>query len=161
MALRKPLVLGANGLPQQLQAGDTLNAAVAGGDQVNLTNGEASPIVIGSPVYVSAANTGRLAQANAAGTSKVRGLVAAVSITNAQAGPVTLNGVLVATTGQWDAVTGGSGGLVPNTTYFLDPATAGKITATPPATVGQLLVSIGTALSTTDLSVEIGAPILL
>jgi hypothetical protein len=68
---------------------------------------------------------------------------------------------LTATTGQWDAVTGGSGGLVANTVYYLDAATAGKLTATAPTTAGQYVVEVGMALSTTELLIKTRTPILL
>lgn len=161
MPSRKPLVI-VGGQLQQLQAGDTLDAAVSGGDQVIQTNSEASPVVIGAPVYTDVANGFKKAQANAAATSKVLGIVAkSPSITNGTSGPVTTNGVVVATTLQWDAVTGGSGGLVANTTYYLDAATAGKLTATAPSTVGQYVTEVGQATSTTDFVVNPKAPILL
>ncbi len=162
MAARKPLVLGANGRPQQLQPGDTLNAVVSGGEQISLTNDEASPVVCGAPVYVDAANGFKKAQANAAATAEPIGLVAtAPSIANGVAGAVQVSGLLTLTTVQWDAVTGGTGGLTPNTNYFLDPATAGKLTSTAPSTAGQLVNMIGKATSTTDLDIQIAGPILL
>lgn len=161
MALRKPLVI-VSGVVQQIQAGDTLDAAVAGGDQIILTNDEASAVVIGAPVYIDANDGFKKAQANAAATTKVRGLVAkAPNIANATTGPVQTNGVLTATTAQWDAVAGTTGGLTAGTTYYLDPATAGKITPSAPSTVGQYVVTIGVAISTTELSIEIAQPILL
>lgn len=162
MANRKPLVIGADGRPQQLQAGDTLQATVTGGEQQQLTNGNAGAIVVGSPVYITTNDTCDKAQANAAGTKEVRGLVSqAPSIGAGLTGAVQLAGVLALTTAQWDAVAGTSGGLTANTPYFLDPATAGKITSTPPTTVGQYIVELGTALSTTELDVDVGRPILL
>jgi hypothetical protein len=86
MALRKPVVV-VNGQLQQLQAGDTLDAPQSGGDQIILTNDEASPVVIGAPVYMDAVSGFKKAQANAAGTKNVIGLVAkSPSITNATDG---------------------------------------------------------------------------
>ena len=161
MAIKKPLVMGSNGLPQQLQSGDSL---AVGGSTVNLvtqTNGEAGAIVIGAPVYQFAAGSVKKAQANAAGTSDILGLVYDVSITNGASGQICTDGVMTATTTQWDAVAGTTGGLTFGTKYFLDPATAGKLTSTVPTTVGQLVVFVGTALSTTDLEVSIEPEILL
>src|SRR5262245_52941252 len=103
MALRKPLVQNA-GAVQQLQAADTLDVpALAGGDVVVQTNDEASPIVICAPVYSDAADGVKKAKADASGTSKVLGLVAVASIANGASGNIQLNGVLSATTTQWDA----------------------------------------------------------
>lgn len=161
MSLRKPLVIGPDGLPQQLQAGDTLDAAQGGGDVQVMTNGNAGAVVIGSPVYCSANGTFDKARANAGSTSKVIGLVKTSSVASTASGEVVISGVLTATTGQWDTITGGSGGLTKDTVYFLDAATAGKLTATAPTSVGQYIVPVGIALSTTELKVDCGLPILL
>jgi len=161
MALRKPIVLNA-GSYQQLQATDTLDApGIAGGDTVIQTNGNAGALVIGTPVYSSANDTVDKAQANAAGTASIIGLVSATSIANGTTGTIQLNGVLAATTGQWDIAFGTAGGLVKNTVYFLSAATAGLGTATAPSTVGQLVVRIGIAISTTELFINVQPPILL
>lgn len=162
MALRVPLVLGTDGLIQQLQSGDSLNAAVTTSQARSITNGESSAaIVCGAPVYMTAADTVKRAQGNAKSTSKVIGLGLDASIAAAATGNVQVGGVLVLTTVQWDAVAGTTGGLTFNTDYFLDPANAGKITATAPSTVGQCNVRVGTALSTTELRMILAEPILL
>ena len=161
MAVKKPLVVGTNGKPQQLQSGDSITVATTSSDVVTRTNSEAGAIVIGTPVYDFSAGTVKKAQANAVGTATVTGLVYDTSITNATSGQIVTDGLLVATTTQWDAVAGTTGGLVFNTTYFLSPTTAGLLTATVPTTVGQLVVEIGVAWSTTDLNVNIKSEILL
>jgi hypothetical protein len=160
MTLRKPLVI-ISGQIQQLAAADTLDALVSEKDMLSLSNGEASAIVIGTPVYVSAASTCKKAMANAAGTTNAIGLVATASVAAAALGSVQSDGVLTATTAQWDAVAGTTGGLAFGTLYFVDPATAGKITATAPTTSGQYVAPIGRALSTTDLEITIAPTILL
>lgn len=162
MALKSPLVLGSDGLPQQLQSGDTI--AVAGSTYTarSVTNGEAAAaIVIGAPIYASAADTVKRAQANAKSTCKVAGLGLDPSIAAAGVGNIITGGILVATTTQWDAVAGTTGGLVFNTYYFVDPATVGKITSTVPTTVGQVVSLIGIAISTTELELDIQPPTLL
>jgi hypothetical protein len=160
MALRKPLVLN-SGQIQQLQSGDTLDAPQSGGDVIVLTNDDVGANVIGSPVYIDAADGFKAARANASGTTKVAGLVAAASIASAASGNVMVGGVLTATTGQWDTAFGTSGGLTPGTTYYLSDATAGKGTPTAPSTSGSYIVRLGVALSTTELMVKIESPILL
>lgn len=139
------------GAIQQLQSTDTLDAPQSGGDVISQTNDESSPIVIGAPVYNDAADGVKKAKADAAGTTGVIGLVRDASITNAVAGIIQTNGVLSATTGQWDAVAGTSGGLTTGSLYYLSAATAGLITATAPSTVGQYVVVVGRAISTTEL----------
>ena len=158
MATKLPLVI-TNGVVQQLQAGDSLDTRA---EQFQLINDEATPVVIGSAVYPDVAGGFKKAQANAAGTKDVIGLVGqAPSITNAVAGAITLDGVLTATTTQWDAVTGDVGGLVFKARYYLDPTTPGKITKTAPTAVGQYVCEIGEAMSTLDLKINILAPVLL
>jgi hypothetical protein len=161
MTTRLPLVI-VNGQIQQLQSGDQIIAPLATSDVRTLTNGEGSAaIVIGAPVYISAAATVKRAQANAAATAKVIGLAYDVSTASSAAGQICVGGVLVATTAQWDAVAGTSGGLAAGTTYYLDPSNVGKITSTAPSTAGQLVVPVGVAHSTTDMEVLPQMPILL
>lgn len=147
MALKKPLVLGSDNQPQQLQAGDYIQTA----ELPQLTNGEAGSIVIGAPVYISANDTVKKAKSDAAGTMPCIGLVADTSIATGVSGGIQCGkgSILSATTGQWDAVTGGSGGLVANTFYYVDGSTAGKLTSTAPSTGYSQIV--GMAISTTEM----------
>lgn len=73
---------------------------------------------------------------------------------NAQyvAGP----GPLTLTTAQWDAVTGGSSGLVQGDTYYVG-ATPGTLSSTPPSGAGDAVLVVGFALSPTTMWVSIGA----
>lgn len=162
MAIRQPLVIGADGLPQQLQSGDTISAPTNAPSLNSITNGESSAaIVIGMPVYAFASDSVKRAQANAKSTSRLVGLVYDVTIAAGATGAIAESGILVATTGQWDAVAGTTGGLVFNTDYFLDPATPGKLTSTPPTSVGQCNVLAGRAASATEMHILLRDPILL
>lgn len=161
MAISPPLVLGADGLPQQLQAGDSISTAVSAVTVRQVTNSDASAVVIGAPVYAFGPDQVKRAQANAKATSQVVGLGYDVTVAAAGTGNIISEGILVATTVQWDAVAGTTGGLAFGTRYFLDPANPGKITATVPTTGGQTNTLIGIALSTTELNLTITAPILL
>lgn len=160
MALRKPLVI-VNGQIQQIQSGDELDAVIAAIDAVTMENDEANTIVIGQPVYVEAVDKVKLARANATGTSRILGLVRDPSINAAATGSIQIGGILEATTGEWDAVTGDTGGLTPSTVYYLDAAAAGMLTATAPTTVGQYVTEVGLALSTTELWLQARRPIKL
>ena len=155
--LRKPLVI-VGGQIEQLQSGDTLSGPFAEIEGLTQTNGESSPIVIGMPVYSSSADTVKKAEANASGTVEVIGLVSSTSITNAQTGTIQTSGVLSATPTQWTAV---GVTLASGTVVYLDPATPGMLTATAPITAGQYVVRVGRAISTTELVIDIQAPILL
>jgi hypothetical protein len=126
-----------------------------------LQNANASPIVIGAPVYMKADGNVDLAKADAQATADVLGLVKDASIAAAASGNVLLDGVLTSTTDQWDAVAGTTGGLTPGAVYFLSAATAGLLTATAPSTAGQFVVRVGKALSATKLDLTLMAPIKL
>lgn len=157
MALRKPLVI-VSGLIRQIDAADSLDASVAEVDVISLTSD--AIFVAGQIVYASAADHADKARANAVGTSKVIGF-AKTAIGSGAAVNVQTNGVLALTTTEWDAIMGTSGGLTFNTFYFLSAATAGLGTATAPSTVGQTVVLLGVALSTTELLIGIEPYILL
>ncbi len=160
MAVRKPLVI-VTGRIERLQAGDTIDADIAEVDLITLTNNNASSIVIGAPVYIDGASTCDKAQADAAGTMDVIALVKEASITAAASGVVQTDGVLSATTGQWDAITGGTGGLTAGSIYYLSAATAGRLVDTATTAVGTFVVQIGKAISTTELEISIMDPIKL
>jgi hypothetical protein len=87
--------------------------------------------------------------------------VADISIATTASGNILVDGVLTATTAQWDAVAGTTGGLTPGTVYFLGAATAGTLTSTAPSTTGQFVVRVGRAISSTKLDLMIMAPIKL
>jgi predicted RecA/RadA family phage recombinase len=160
MALKKPLVI-TNGQIQQLQVGDTLDATVAEQEVIQATNSNAGTIAIGRAVYVDGAGSVDLAQADASGTKDVVGLVADVSIASSASGNILTSGVLVATTGQWDAVTGGTGGLTAGAKYFLSEATAGALTTTAPTSTGDYVCPVGIGLSTTEMKLDIDTDVLL
>lgn len=162
MTARKPLVYNsAAGVVEQLQAGDTLEAGVTGRDIITLTNANAGALAIGTPVFIAAAGQVDAARANAIGTTEVLGLVADASINPAASGAIQTDGVLTATTGQWDTITGDTGGLTPGSTYFLSPSAAGQLTKTAPSATGQYAVRIGRAISTTEFEISIQPPIRL
>lgn len=162
MATRIPLVVGASGLVQQLQSGDQIVAPLATTDVRTYTNGESSTaIVVGAPVYSSAAGSVKRGKADATSTSFIIGLGYDASISASASGNIAVGGVLNTSTANWDAVTGGSGGLTFNAPYFLDPSTAGKLTVTAPSTVGQSNVLVGIATSTQDMELKFQPPILL
>lgn len=120
----------------------------------SLTNGEAAAIAIGRAVYPSASGAVKLANANAAATVNVVGLVQATSINSGAAGDIATGGVVEATTTQWDAVTGQTGGLTFGARYYLSNASNGALTTTAPTS--GFVVLVGVALSTTKLALQLG-----
>jgi len=163
MASRKPIVI-VNGQLQQLQAGDSLDATATEVERIIQTSGEAGGIVPGMVVYSSAADTVKKAQANAAGTMEALGFSSS-AFTGLGTGTVQTSGVLALTTAEWDAACEAAdsqaGGLTFNTVYYLGQTTAGKYTKTAPTTVGQIVLRVGKAISTTEMLIGVGEPIVL
>lgn len=124
------------------------------GGTVTLDNDEGVALVIGTPVYISSDGAVSRAQASILAKACVFGLVKDSSIAVAGSGRVLFSGVLEATTGEWDTVTGGTGGLTPKSTYYLS-LTLGQLTTVPVSEVGEICTEVGTAISTTQLKVEI------
>ena len=151
MSLKKPLVI-TNGQIEQLQAGDTIAAAPS---LISKLNDNAGSIVIGQPVYSKSATEVDLAQADASGTKDVIGLVYDTTVATTDPANIITDGVMTATTGQWDVVTGDTGGLTFNTIYYLDPNTPGMLTSTAPTVDGDFVAPVGIALSTTQLEIRI------
>jgi len=157
--VRKPLVI-VNGLIEQLQAGDTIQTCDFIG--VALSNGEAATnLVIGMPVYCSSFANAKRGQANALATSSIIGLWGDDSTVPTNIGTCIITGMVTAIAAQWDVVTGAVGGLVAGTLYYLDPLTPGMLTATAPSIVGHYVEPIGYALTTTQMRLLIGLPVLL
>ena len=161
MATRIPLVLVA-GQIQQLQTGDSIVVPASQYDNRVATNGESSTaLTAGMVVYPSAAGACKRAQANAMSTAGACGIWMDTSTAASSSGNYAAGGIATATTTQWDAVAGTTGGLVFNTTYYVDPTNPGKLTATAPTTTGQVVQQVGKALSTTEFEINIGPTILL
>ena len=116
-----------------------------------------SDVIPGTPIYVT--NLARLEIAQASGLPQARmvGIVTSATLAGFAADAQTQD-VLTLTTGQWDAVTGGTGGLTPGSVYYLS-ATAGELTTTPPATPASVYnTRAGIAISSTQLDIKIRAP---
>jgi predicted RecA/RadA family phage recombinase len=154
MAKKIPLVL-TNGMVERLQPGDRLDLS----NSTTKTNASGGTINIGTPVYVNGVNAAP-AQADAQSTMRVAGL-ADTTTNNGSNFEVMADGVFTATTTEWDAVTGETGGLTPGADYFLSEVTAGQLTQTAPDNQGDFVVRVGLALSATELEVEVAQPIKL
>lgn len=124
-----------------------------------MENGTAGAVQVGRAVYVNGDGTFGLALANNIATSKVIGLVSASSIAGGAVGPVTVNGIVEATAGAWDAVTSQSGGLTPGAEYFLSNITEGALTTSAPTT--GVHAPIGVATSATKLKLDLKRVVIL
>ena len=148
MSARKPLVV-IQGQISQLNYPDTLD----GYQEVDLyttENEQGSTITTGQPVYASSSGKVSLAKADDPTTKEFAGLVKA-NIADGATGIVQTGGVVVGTTTEWDAVTGDSGGLTPNSDYYLSTDTAGKLTKVAPTGSGMYIVKMGRAASPTNM----------
>ncbi len=160
MANRKPLVI-VDGLVRQMASGDILDVQLNEVDFIAANNDEVTAIVIGTPVYVNGDGTVKEALADAIGTSEVIGLVVDITVAASDPARILTDGRLSATTTQWDAVSDETGGLTAGSVYYLDPTTAGKLTATAPTADGDIVIRAGKALSATVFEISIDRPILL
>ncbi len=189
MANRKPLTLN-TGQMEQLQGGDFVDFGAyqtpntigtagqvlaspaagtalewvepgAGIHTIELENANANTVNICMPVYLDANGKIDLADANTVATSEVFGLVQDTSIATGNIGTIAFEGVVTATTGQWDAVAGTTGGLSPGKIYFLSETAGALVETTPPTTLGSCVVRVGRAVSATQLVLMITPPIKL
>ena len=150
MASRKPLVV-INGQLQELPNGDTINASVNEVDVISKTNDNAGALTVGMAVYIKATGSVDKARANAAGTTKVIGLVRDASIAAAGTGAIQTDGIL--SSSDWTDVTGTTN-LTAGSIYYLSDSTAGEITTTAPTAAGSFVVAVGVAVSTTELNID-------
>jgi hypothetical protein len=120
-----------------------------------------SPTInVGQPVYINTAGTAELADASALTTARVFGLVTVSASAGAQIS-FTRNQTLVLPNinGIVDNV---SNGLLEPGKYYWLSTNAGKLTRTPDtATTGSVLVQVGLALTTSELQIEIQAPVVI
>lgn len=121
----------------------------------------ANDIPPGSPLYCSGANEVALAQADDLATAKVVALATETIAEDGGSGVAQTDGRLTLTAGEWDAVTGQSGGLTPGAKYYLSAATAGMLTTTPPSADGEVLAPLGLAKSTIIFEVSIATRVVL
>lgn len=155
MAQVKPLVLDpTTGKPRNIQAGEYIGEVYL----PKHINGETGSLSKCQVVYISASNTVKKARADASGTLPAYGLCAE-NIASGVSGTIQTDGNLTATASEWDSVTGQTGGLTPNATYFVSNSTAGLLTTTPPTT--GYVQSIGLAVSETTMKIKINNEIKL
>ena len=136
------------GSPAKPRNGNTARGSIA----INNT----SSFDLGQPVTTNSIGEILFAQANAANTANVLGLIIGPGEGSGNPIEYQYNGPLTLTTEQWDNVTGGSGGLTAGDVYWLSPATAGKITTTKPISGGNYQAPIGYATSPTTMMILLG-----
>lgn len=140
--------------PEEHELLDHSNVPGSGGGTISSANEVSHGFVVGQPIYFSGATSGwELAQADADATT-ADALV--FSVQDADNFRYIQAGELELTTGEWDAVTGGSGGLTSGEHYRLDDAAPGTMTdAAAGGGISQFLLR---ALSATKALVYMGEP---
>lgn len=113
----------------------------------------------GEPVFVATANV--FTAASAAGISPIAdAFVAGLTDREVTAGGdrsvlVKSTGIVTMTTAEWDAITGGSGGLTVGAYYL---GSLGGLSTTRLSTSGQKIVLVGIALNATQMQLQLGDP---
>lgn len=115
---------------------------------ITATNDNAGTVAPGAPVYMKSNGAVDKAKADAVSTMRCIGLNTA-SVAAAGTATIRTGGLLTLTTGEWDAITGGSGGLTKGAVYLVSAATAGLLVTTYTTTSGQFWVPVGEGVSTT------------
>jgi len=148
--IKKPLVL-AGGEIEQLQSSDSL-APVP--NTLSLENGGTVDLSICTPVYITGADAVDVADSGS--LPNVIGITTGAIVVST-VGVIQTDGKLTATTAEWDARTGQTGGLTPGAAYYL--GNWGAVVSTPPTS--GYLVRLGIAINLTDFEIKISRPIRL
>jgi len=122
--------------------------------EFSAVNDEGGALVAGNVVYMK--TDGKIAKADADGAAALRipmGITKA-GVANGIAVECVYNGRLTLTLAEWDAVGLTAAGLVIGSKYYVADV-AGELTATAPATIGDTLFVVGTAISATTLLVRL------
>lgn len=144
-------------LPTTVLAPSFYLPAANAGTVLEAENKSGSTISPGMVVTTHSSGTGFvLADATGIGTS-VTG-IARESIANTVSGEIQSEGLI--TLADWTAATGSST-LAAKANYFSDPANPGKLTTTPPTTVGYVVQLVGVAVSSDTMDLILSSPILL
>jgi len=126
---------------------------------INLPNNGAAlgmPVVVDLPASTTVFTPG---QASVLALAQIAGIFAYSNADDSRVVAFTSGMELELTTAQWDARTGGAGGLSPGERYYLSATAAGGLVTTPPVATGDFAVSIGSAISATRMAIQIGASV--
>lgn len=114
--------------------------------------------VVGNAVYVKPSNGHvALSQANAQPAAQCAGLAIEAKAPTLAVLFVSQGKVSIA---DWTAIIGAAS-LAAGAAYYVDPSTPGLLTATPPSGIGEFVVRIGRAMSSTLMDVNVEPPMLL
>lgn len=166
--MAKPLYLDNNGNLIEVQANNTSAGAADAGKLVQLNgSGQIDKTMLpdmSDKTFVFTENVAAGAFINiylSAGVAKARNAVATSEATRANG--VAPAAVLSGATGTVDLHEGTAllSGLAPGSTYFLSATTPGGVTTTPPSAAGQIVQTLGTAVSTTELKFNVSERVVI
>lgn len=117
-------------------------------------------ISIGQPIYINSSGNAELADASSLTTSKVTGLATTAATAGAQVSFTRNQGLTIPNVNT--VVDNVANGLLEPGKYYWLSTNTGKLTRTPDtSTSGSVLIQIGLALSTSELQIEIQAPVVI
>lgn len=118
------------------------------GDSISFSTNAGPQPPVGTVVF-SDGSADRVSPATSAGTIPEATALGVITAYQGTTPIVQSTGRATLTTAQWDAVTGGSGGLIPGDPYYV--GTGGHLTVTRPTTPGQNIALVGVAVSSTTM----------
>lgn len=120
----------------------------------------AEDVLAGQLLYLNGSGLLAKARANSISTSIVIGAALTAGAASENINYTRNNSIPIATSGA-NGVLDVPNNLVPGSTYYLSPDTAGNYTVTVPNGAGEVIVDVGTATSTATMAIEIQPPIQL
>jgi hypothetical protein len=118
----------------------------------------------GTPVRPNGITAGVVTTSEANGLSSAATiglLVTPVVDASDRASSAQYAGIFEMTTGEWDAVTGDTGGLSLGVLYYVSATSTGKISSTRTGVSNQCITLLGIAISVTELQLQICGPIVV
>lgn len=148
MADKKPLVLGTDGVIEEIQSGDALDTTIIGEvvDLMDFTSAVA--LVLNDAVFVDSSGELDKAKADAAGTMPCRGFCALAAAGASQPTKLQAKGLL-----------SGLSGMTPGAKQYVSTATAGVLVETVASTAGHYVQEVGVAKTASVLLIELKQPV--
>ena len=116
--------------------------------------------LIGSLLYLTPSGQAALADASSLSTSRVVG--AATTVATAGNTVSYTSSLPISSLDPAQVVDGAPSNLTPGALYYLSAAVAGNYTTTPDtSTSGSILIQVGVALDTSEMNIEISAPLVI
>lgn len=159
MAIKRPLVLGANARLELLQPGDELFLGVYNPHTFMFQNMSGVDLLAGTPVYCDGSSV-FVSSASSSITAHVSGFLTEDTADGSQS-KIQIDGIITLPTNKWNAITGQTGGLTSGSYYFLSTV-GGKVTVTAPnGPANTFCLKVFRAVSSTVAEIAIGTRVKL